>query len=127
MGVYKLTYMNGGEDTSIREANFDSDLQASHFVDFYNSMNDNSRIIRVTKVILEMREKEKQTFLKNNFNSNEVVDLKVLYRTTKNELFNITLPYIDLNLSQSNLNSLMSYINNFSKIEDVQYKKSKFF
>lgn len=127
MGLYKLTYMNGGEDTSTRKANFDSDIDAQRFAEYYNSTNQSGKITQITKIVSVMSSKKKEEFLKSNFNKNNCLDLKVMYRTVKNKLFNMTIAYLDKDYTETKIKALMSNVNEFSEIDDTTYKATKHF
>lgn len=125
---YKLTYMNGGKDKSIRSANFDSDTDALRYAETYNSINDTGRIQRITKIIAELPAKEEAQFLNQNFNIKECCDLTIPYRTTKGKLFNIVIPFMDKRVTKNQLKNLMYNVNNFKEIAgDIMYKISRVF
>lgn len=124
MGVYSLTYMSGGNEKLSVKSNFSTDDKANDFCKLFNSKCKSGRIIQVTRVISQMSEKDKNTFLNQSFNPSQCSNLKVKYNAGVKKSFNNSIPFCDNTFTMNDVKALMIYINDFIKVENVIVKNT---
>jgi len=61
---------------------------------------------------------------KPDFVSGQIPSLKIMYKTTKKDILNVSIPYLDENYTKTELeNFVMLYLQDFAKIEIATFKK----
>ena len=124
MAKHALTFENAGGDTRIVHISFETDLKAEKFKDTYNSFSVHSKIIRYYKLMYEMPSSERSSFKIQNFSASDLENFKVMYRKTNKDKHNLTIPYLDkVTTKRSDIENLMSFVNDFFEIRNVQYKE----
>lgn len=126
-GLYSLTFENAGGKTNIRKLSFETEIDANRFVNTYNSMNPDAKIIRVNKLISEMSDADREAFKNKNFNGVNLENFKILYFTTQaiKTAFIVTIPFLDkTKTSKTDLKSLMQYIRDFKEIKKYGYTET---
>ena len=127
MGLYNITFESAGGKTQLRKLNFETDIDANRFIDAYNSINQDAKVIRVNKLISEMSNKDREAFKNKNFNGVNLESFKILYLTTQTikTAFIVTIPFLDkTKVSKKDLKSFMQYIRDFKEIKKYGYNET---
>ena len=127
MGLYNITFESAGGKTQLRKLNFETDIDANRFIDAYNSINQDAKVIRVNKLISEMSDKDREAFKNKNFNGVNLESFKILYLTTQaiKTAFIVTIPFLDkTKVSKKDLKSFMQYIRDFKEIKKYGYNET---